>query len=88
MLSTVLQYTRKRDELAKQRELLEQLKGQENETKDGKKYFEMYPKVKEYMDSNVAFAKENNATTIVLEYLDIKGKIKGKKMKQKIVMHQ
>ena len=34
---TVLQYTRKRDELAKQRELLEQLKGQENETKDGKK---------------------------------------------------
>ena len=33
---TVLQYTRKRDELAKQRELLEQLKGQENITKDGK----------------------------------------------------
>ena len=31
-----------------------------------KKYFEMYPKVKEYMDSNVAFAKENGFVKTLL----------------------
>ena len=31
-----------------------------------KKYFEMYPKVKEYMDSNVAFAKENGYVKTLL----------------------
>ena len=31
-----------------------------------KKYFEMYPKVKEYMDSNVAYAKENGYVKTLL----------------------
>lgn len=31
-----------------------------------KKYFEMYPQVKEYMDSNVAFAKENGYVKTLL----------------------